>query len=91
MDAPVIAVARGLIATQVPYELQPLQPLELVAVQVFENGVLLDAMTVQLTGHALTLFDTGQRDTLLNLQTLAALNEDGTVNTKSNPVPAGPS
>jgi uncharacterized protein (TIGR03437 family) len=42
-----------------------------------------------LSPYAFSLFDTGDHDNALNLPALAALNQDGTVNSASNPAAAG--
>jgi uncharacterized protein (TIGR03437 family) len=86
LNAPVIAVARGLITVQVPYESQPGQTLTL---DLFKDGQLLNSIPVTISGPVFSLFDTGDRDNSLSLPALAALNQDGSVNSKDNPAAAG--
>lgn len=86
LNAPVVAVARGLITVQIPFESTSPGPIE-----VFENGRLLDTLPLSNPNfaYALGYFDTGDRDSVLNLPVFAALNEDGTVNSKANPAVNG--
>ncbi len=90
MDAPVIAIARGLIAVQVPYEIAPAtQTATALNIEVSQNGTPMNTISLNPTSYAITLFDTGDRDNSMALPALAALNEDGTVNSASNPAPLG--
>lgn len=84
MDAHIIAIARGLIAVQVPYE-----DVTLGSIEVFYNGSPLNPLPFSPYGRPFGLFDTGDRNNSLNLPALAALNQDGKVNSKSNPAIAG--
>jgi uncharacterized protein (TIGR03437 family) len=86
LDAPVIAVARGLITVQVPYESQPGQTL---ALDLFQDGQMLNSIPVTISSPVFSLFDTGDRDNSLSLPALVAINQDGTVNSKDNPASAG--
>lgn len=83
IDAHIIAVSRGLIAAQVPFEIAPSIPSA--SIEVFDNEVPLNPLPFSYAGHSFTFFDTGNRNNSLNLPALAALNEDGTVNSESNP------
>ncbi len=85
LDAPVIAVALGTIAVQVPFE-SPYQPLD---IEVFSSGQLFQSIPMNPAGFNLTLFDTGDRNNPLNLPALAALNQDGTINSFNNPAAVG--
>lgn len=87
MDAPIIAVARGLIAVQVPFEVPVTVAQGLI--EVFDNGTPLNTLPFVYFYRILGLFDTGDRDNALNLPALAALNQDGTVNSKVNPAANG--
>jgi uncharacterized protein (TIGR03437 family) len=86
-DAPVFAVARGLIAVQVPFEIELGGPA--LMIEVFQNGQAFQSILTSLSFNALSLFDTGDRNNSLNLPALAALNQDGTVNSVNNPAAAG--
>jgi uncharacterized protein (TIGR03437 family) len=90
LNAPVIAVARGLIAVQVPFEApvsdELSQPLD---VEVFQNGQQLGSTPMSVFDYVFNLFDTGDRHNSLNLPALAALNQDGTVNSVNNPAALG--
>jgi uncharacterized protein (TIGR03437 family) len=86
LNAPIIAVARGLIAVQVPYETAPAGT---VTIDVFQNGQSVGSIPMTVISYALSLFDTGDRNNSLGLPALAALNQDGTVNSVNNPAPAG--
>jgi uncharacterized protein (TIGR03437 family) len=90
LNAPMIAVAEGLIAVQVPFEIgavaPPGQPL---AIDVFQGSQVFPSIPLSVTDPVLTLFDTGDRNNLLNVPALAAVNQDGTVNTADNPAPVG--
>jgi uncharacterized protein (TIGR03437 family) len=87
MDAPIFAVARGLIAVQVPYEFagQPGGGF----LDIFSDEIHINPIPLPRAGHAFGLFDTGDRNNSLNLPALVALNQDGTLNSPSNPAPAG--
>jgi uncharacterized protein (TIGR03437 family) len=87
VDAPIVAVARGLIAAQVPFEIPVTSSQG--SVEVFENGSPLNSLSYNYFNRILGLFDTGDRDNALNLPALAALNQDGTVNSTSNPATNG--
>lgn len=84
MDAPVIAVARGLIAVQVPSGV-----IGNARIEVSLNGAPLNGIGAFGYYTNFHLFDTGDRNNALNLPQLAALNQDGTVNSASNPARAG--
>jgi uncharacterized protein (TIGR03437 family) len=90
LNAPMIAVARGLIAVQVPFEIgsagPPGQPL---AIEVFQGSQAFPSIPLSVGGWDLTLFDTGDRSNSLGLPALAAVNQDGTVNSVDNPAPTG--
>ncbi len=87
LDAPMIAVARGLVAVQVPFELATVSPVEIAVTGPDAPLELLREPLV--TGNAaVTLFDGGE-PTFLGLPTLAALNENGSVNTRENPARLG--
>jgi uncharacterized protein (TIGR03437 family) len=86
-DAPIIALARGLIAVQVPYELEPTS--DEYAIQVIDNGRPLNPLPFRYTPEAFDLFDTDERATRSNLAVLAGLNQDGTVNSRTNPAAPG--
>jgi uncharacterized protein (TIGR03437 family) len=87
LDAPIIAAARGVVAAQVPFEL--VQPIGFGSIEVFDNGMPLNSVPFTFSGHVLALFDTGDRNNSLGLPALAALNQDGTVNSESNPASDG--
>ena len=86
VNAPVVAVARGLISVQIPFEAPSPGPIEL-----FENGRLLDTLPLSNPNYdyALGYFDTGDLDSVSSFPVLTALNEDGTVNSKANPAVNG--
>ncbi len=90
VSAPIIALARGLIDVQAPFELasQTLagQP---AAIQVSQNAQMLQAIPFLVGVSVLNMFDTGDRGNSLNLPALAALNQDGTVNSAANPAAPG--
>ena len=87
VDASIIAVARGLIAAQVPYEVAP--SADPASIEVSADGTPLNSIPFSLGPAQTGLFDTGDRNNSLNLPALAALNEDGTVNGINNPAPSG--
>lgn len=87
IDAPILAVARGLIAVQVPFELEA--GTDPVPLEVVNSATALNSIPLLAARYSLSLFDTGDRDNTLGLPTLAALNENGTVNSPQNPAPAG--
>ncbi len=87
LDAPIIAVARGVVAVQVPYEVQPSE--DQLSIEVSENGSPLNAIPFRVVDTNPGLFDTGNRENALGLPHLAALNEDGTVNSENNPAAEG--
>jgi uncharacterized protein (TIGR03437 family) len=88
--APVIALARGLIAVQVPFEASSFdQAVTLPTIDVTNAGARLPSVSVGIEYSAFNLFDTGNRDNATNLPALAALNQDGSVNTVDNPASAG--
>lgn len=94
MDAPIIAVARGLVAVQVPFvglpfDFEVQDGVTGGVIEVFDNGTGLNTLPLVYLNLILGLFDTGDRDNALNLPALAALNQDGTVNSKSNPADNG--
>lgn len=90
VDAPILAVARGLITVQVPFEVadgsQPGQSLPIV---LLENGAQLGSITMSVASSALSLFTTSDRANPPTLPALAALNEDGSVNSVDNPAATG--
>lgn len=86
IDAPIVALARGLIAVQVPFEISLNDAM---AVEVFDGGTALNAIRLTPASFQVDLFNTGERGNALNLPALAALNQDGTVNSAANPAPAG--
>lgn len=84
--APVIAIARGLVAVQVPFEnAQTPSP---AVIEVIDRGTFLNPLSVNRARYALGLFDTGERDAT-GFPRLAALNQDGTVNSRENPAAPG--
>jgi uncharacterized protein (TIGR03437 family) len=86
----VIALARGLIAVQVPFEASSFdQAVTLPTIDVTNAGAGLPSIPVGIEYSAFNLFDTGNRDNATNLPALAALNQDGSVNTVDNPASAG--
>jgi len=87
LDAPIIAVARGLIAVQVPYEIRATP--DPVSIEVFDNGIALNTIPFHTITSQAYLFDTGDRNNSLNIPALAAVNQDGTVNSKTNPAAPG--
>ncbi len=87
-NAPVLGVTRGEITVQAPYE-TPTDSGQAVMVQVFQNGQALNAISTLATSSVFGLFDTGDRNNPLNLPALAALNQDGTVNSAANPAAVG--
>jgi uncharacterized protein (TIGR03437 family) len=86
LDTPVIAVGRGLITVQVPYETAAGQTVPL---DLFQDGQLLNSIPVTISGPVLSLFDNGDRNNSLGLPALIVLNADGTVNGKRNPAESG--
>jgi uncharacterized protein (TIGR03437 family) len=90
VDAPIFAVARGLITVQVPFEAangsQPGQSLPIV---LFEDSAQVGSIAMSVASSALSLFTTFDRANPLKLPSLAALNEDGAVNSKDNPAATG--
>jgi len=81
-----MAIARGLIEVQVPFE----APMSEGSVEVFYNGTLLATLPVYSFRRGFFgLFDTGDWENSLRLPSLAALNQDGTVNSKNNPAANG--
>lgn len=86
IDASIIAVARGLVAIQFPFELSGLLDAK---IEVSEAGVVMNAIEVRLIYINIALFNTGERSDALNLPVLAALNQNGTVNSRENPASAG--
>jgi uncharacterized protein (TIGR03437 family) len=92
LGAPVFAVSRGLITVQVPYEIASLPASKAgtaLTVEVYQNGQAFQSMPLTETNVNLNLFDTGDRNNALGLPALAALNEDGTVNSFSHPAAPG--
>ena len=88
--APVIAVARGLIAVQVPFEASSFEDaVTPPTIEVTNAGAGLPSIPVGIKFFSFNLFDTGNRDNPTNLPALAALNQDGSVNTVANPAPVG--
>jgi uncharacterized protein (TIGR03437 family) len=88
LDAPVLGVARGELTVQVPYKSPPLTG-QMIPVQVFQNGQALNAISTLVSSYAFGLFDTGDTNNSLNLPALIAFNQDGTVNSATNPAAAG--
>ncbi len=88
MDAPVIAVALGLIAVQVPFELAN-QLDRTLPIEVFQGDLAFPSIPMGMVEFSLNLFDTGDRNNTMNLPALAALNQDGTVNSVDNPAAVG--
>jgi uncharacterized protein (TIGR03437 family) len=86
LDAPIFAVARGLIAVQVPFEAATGSS---VAIDVSQNGSPINSISVPVIESNVGLFNTGDTDNGWGLPQLAALNEDGTVNSFSNPAADG--
>ncbi len=88
LDAPVIAVARGLVAVQVPFELGQTAS---VAILLTGPDAPAELLTLPLlTGTVpVTLFDTGDVANATGLPALAALNQDGSVNSQTNPARPG--
>lgn len=86
LPAPLIAVARGLVAVQIPFE-APEAGIVKIAVTV--NGISLAPIQVEMTDKALSLFNLGVADEELRLPVMAALNQDGTVNSRINPAARG--
>lgn len=87
IDAPVIAVARGLLAIQVPFEMPT--NFSTVTVELTEQGRPLNSITATAIPYQLTLFDSGELNSTLGYPQLAALNQDGTVNGPTNPAAPG--
>jgi uncharacterized protein (TIGR03437 family) len=83
---PVIAVARGLVAAQVPYSAE--RTSSAFSVEVAVGDLLLNALPVGLLNNSLSLFDTGEIDAT-GYPRLAALNQDGSVNSRENPALVG--
>jgi uncharacterized protein (TIGR03437 family) len=88
LDAPVLGVARGELSVQAPYE-TPILLGQTIPVEVFENGQTLNTISTLVASYAFSLFDTGDRNNSLNLPALAALNQDGTANSPTNPAAVG--
>lgn len=90
LDAPILALVRGLITVQVPFETATVNqsdgPLTL---DLTQDGQSLNSIPITIAGPVLGLFDTSDRDNPLKLPALAAINPDGTVNSQDNPAPAG--
>jgi uncharacterized protein (TIGR03437 family) len=86
-DAPMVAIARGIIAVQVPYETGI--SFETGTIEVFENGMPLNTIPIRHVANVFGLFDTGDRNNSFNLPALAALNQDGTINSRDNPARVG--
>jgi uncharacterized protein (TIGR03437 family) len=86
-DAPIIALARGLIAVQVPYELET--SISDHTIEVYDNGRPLNSLPLLAAIGYLSLFDTGEREARSNQPVLVALNQDGSVNTRTNPAAPG--
>jgi uncharacterized protein (TIGR03437 family) len=87
LDAPIIAVARGLLAIQVPFEMPT--NFTSVPVELTEQGRPLNVITATAIPYQFTLFDTGDLNNTLGYPRLAALNQDGTVNGPDNPAAPG--
>lgn len=83
---PLIAVARGLIAVQVPYNLTLAS--QEGTVEVIDRGTPLNSIPIRLATHSFSLFTTGDIDPL-GYPRLAALNQDGSVNSRENPAARG--
>jgi uncharacterized protein (TIGR03437 family) len=82
-----IAVARGLLAVQTPFELGTAQgPHRL---ELFEGSEAPLELQIQPTPRSLKLFDTRVRNAALGWPEFAALNEDGTPNSAANPARPG--
>lgn len=88
LQAPVIAVADGLIAAQVPFEI-PLTYGSPLPVDVFQDGAEFASISLFPTDNSLNLFDTGDSNNSIGLPALAALNQDGTANSAANPAAVG--
>jgi len=90
LKAPIIALARGLIAVQVPFEVAAIVgPAQPTALEVSQDGQPFPSIPLTVISPTLTLFDTGDANNEFNLPALVALNQDGTVNSVTNPAPAG--
>ncbi len=88
IPAPVIAIARGLVAVQVPFELPQGQG-EATPIVTRVDGKELATLPMVISNPALSLFNVGGLDSEASLSPLAALNQDGSVNSRSNPAAAG--
>jgi uncharacterized protein (TIGR03437 family) len=90
LNAPIVALARGLIAVQVPFEVAtigaPSQPID---IEVSQGGQAFPPIPLSVLEPMFRLFDTGDRNNSLNLPALVALNQDGTVNSIANPAAVG--
>ncbi len=87
--APIVAVARGLIAVQVPFE--ALGSFSNPLVELFDGATMIGTLNgaISFSPRSVSLFDLADRNNSLNLPVLAALNENGSVNSESNPARAG--
>ena len=83
-NAPIFAVARGLIAVQIPFETK--SP---TSISITGPDAPADILPITISTRNTTLFDTGDTANPTRLPALAALNQDGTVNSKSNPAILG--
>lgn len=87
ISAPIIAVAKGLVAVQVPFEVG-VNSVDL-SIEVIENNVVVNALEARSIPQQISLFDTSDRNNELHLPALAALNQNGTVNSRENPASPG--
>ncbi len=83
-NAPIFAIARGLIAVQVPFETK--SP---TTISITGPDPPTDLLTPVVDTRNISLFDTGDRANSTRLPALSALNQDGTVNSISNPATLG--
>ena len=86
MEVPILAVARGSVTVQFPYEIAPM-PLgnSSLMLDVFDNDQPLNSIPFSVATASFGLFDNGDRNNAANLPALAALNEDGSVNSPEIP------
>ncbi len=80
-NAPIFAIARGLIAVQVPFETTG----PTTTISITGPDAPSDLLAPLVSIRDISLFDTGDRENPTRLPALAALNQDGTINSKSNP------
>ena len=80
-NAPIFAIAKGLIAVQVPFETTG----PTTTISITGPDAPSDLLAPLLSIRDIAFFDTGDRENPNRLPALAALNQDGTINSKSNP------